>query len=189
MAKLYTVERWASGDTLLADIVNHELQNMVGEINGRLDRDNVDAALITGAKVALGTFHEILYSDDAGPFSITRAGGRGQSWVSVLSGTIATGDGLLQMEAQATWQETYAFALGLRVDGAIVARTAPIGGNRRGPDERTAWAGAVIGTAFVGAGTHTVELVAMLQPTLASVFTEVTADIDEHCLFARFVRR
>lgn len=179
MAKVYKSARWQDGDTLLKDDINAELENYVGEMAGHLDRDNVTTGLITGAKFLLDTFNIIPFEQSTTPLVLTRDAANDQQWFTILSKTITTGDGRLEIEGQATWGPSR-LDLGILLDGTPVARSGTSGALLHE-------AAAVIACPAVGPGPHTVELAIRIDPD--NTLTPITTTVNERCLWTRFMRR
>lgn len=188
MSRVYRTETWADDDVLLPDEPNAELNAVIGEMNGHLDTDNLDAALVTGAKVALDVFHEILWVEGAGPDAHERVNSDTQRWFALESRPLVTGDGRVFVEAQATWDfaagDGNHVEIGVRLDGVVVARSGS--SSFLEADSATA-----IGCPPVAPGSHTVELVMRITPgeRKSPPTTSLTATVNGRSLWARFLAR
>lgn len=186
--KVFKSERWADQDTLIPDRVNAELENYVGEINGRLDANNVTAGTITGAKVALDTFNQIVVSESSAALVVTRNNENQQQWFTLEELSITTGDGRLEIEGSATWTTTLANVdyvdLGVLVDGAVVARA-----GASPPAQVSAWSSELNACPPVGPGSHTVALVVRLNPGQDDPGTAPAITANGRLLWVRHMRR
>lgn len=147
MAHKVPESRMVDGDMVTPTEWNAEVSSILGEFNGRLDRDNLPANVMTHDKFALGTFHQIKYVSSASVPSLTRTADAITTWADVpdLSTTITTGDSRLVLKARASG---FTFAtLGVFVDGRLVCVGA----------ENSA-SGFVVGSVAVAAGVHDVRV-------------------------------
>ena len=165
MSRSFALESWTDGDLLAPDEPNAEVDALVAEINGHLDKDNIDAALITGAKVALDTFHGILWIDDSGPDAIVGGGTTSPNdWQVLESGTLTTDDSEIEVIGSCTYDSASVTPpaglhgeLGVRIDGDIVART----GSSSWFESDSLWCEGMLP---VGPGAHTIQLVYRVLP-------------------------
>ncbi len=181
MARVTDRRRWATGDTLNVDPVNDELRSLVGEMNGHLDRENLQGGL-TGDKFVDDTFNN--FFSVSGTSSTITDVSSSQSWSRIDGTTVLCEDGRLEVEAVAVASENLAngwWALGITVDGALVARTPP-------SDMQSRTTLRVIGAPPVGAGTRTVNLVAQVAPGSA-VATLATLTVGNYLMLGRSVVR
>jgi len=162
MSRVHKVESWADDDILVPDDVNRELEETVGEMNGHLDKDNVQSGeLLTGAKFAVDSFNTIAWKGGLTSGSVTTADSYSdlERWIQLSSQDITTQDGRLSVIATysyytnstTTGNEDRGAELGIRIDGTIVARSGT--GGVKADCVATQCA------APVGPGAHTVEMV------------------------------
>jgi len=167
MARAYPVERFATDQTLRVERLNADLDGAAAEMNGHLDRDNINADAIAADKAAFNTWHGIQFVEASAPLALTAAA----DWQTVLSTTgLVTDDGRLHVEASFSFDAaSTARGVGAAIflDGALVAAS---------PKGRleVSGANAVIAAPPVGAGPHTVEL---------KVHTQATTTINGRSLF------
>lgn len=183
MARIYPVLDWSDGMTLTPHPLNAELNAIVGEMNGHLDRDNIPDRLLVTEHVNPDVFHGILWLTD----TVTQAipsGSEASAWVvpDGMFGTIVTGDGRLEVEAHVQWNATALTSTGvraplvrIRVDGRMV----PSDVQRSFLEDNAA---AVTANVPVGPGTHRVEVV---------VAPAASTDLDllERQLWCRYAAR
>jgi len=146
MAHKVPESRMIDGDMVTPTEWNAEVSSILGEFNGRLDRDNLPASVMTNDKFALGTFHQIKYVSSASVPTLAHLNNL-TTWADVpdLSTTITTGDSRLVLKARASG---FAGAsLGVFVDGRLVCV---------GEDNRSS--GFVVGSVAVAAGVHDVRV-------------------------------
>lgn len=187
MSRIYQVETWADGDELCVDQVNAELDALVSEMNGHLDVDNVPVGIVTGAKVALDTFHGILWDTDPGPSTVAFEGGDTQGWEVLLTGTLTTEDGYIECEGQITYEfattEGTHVEVGVRIDGQIACRSGASGWFEE--DSLAA-----LGMFPCGPGSHVVELVVHVNPgDYETAPAAVDCTVNAQALWARFLAR
>ena len=164
MSRVHPVEDWADDDVLSPDEPNPEIANLVSEINGHVDRDNLDTSILTGAKVALDAFHGFVELEGAGTDSVVRDNADTNRWVSIESGTLTTDDGVIKCSGWLTYDvPDSAFTtpkhveMGLRVDGEIACRS----GSSAWLSSDTLWCE---GSITRGPGAHKVEIVVRVTP-------------------------
>ena len=88
-----------SGDVVTANEVRDGVAQIVGEFNGRLDRDNVGALAVTAAKLALRAMHDIDGNENLVPISVVKS----QGYVELLSRTVTLPtDAVLHVRAGAS---------------------------------------------------------------------------------------
>lgn len=187
VSRVYRVESWADGDELCVDQVNAELDSLVGEMNGHIDVDNIPAGIVTGAKVEVDAFNGIVDETAAGPTSVVFNGGAAQGWEVLLTSSLTTEDGYVEVEGQATYDLPNAAGthveVGVRIDGRIAARSAASGWYES--DSL-----ACFGLCPVGPGAHVVELVVHVNPgEYDTAPADVTCTVNAQALWARFVAR
>ena len=143
MAHKVPESRMIDGDMVTPTEWNAEVSSIVGEFNGRLDRDNLPASVMTNDKFALGTFHQIKYVSSATTPSLARTANE-QVWADIpdLSTTITTGDARLVLKVRASGSTNA--SLGVFVDGRLVCMSSGRGGL------------VVMGSVAVSAGIHDV---------------------------------
>lgn len=188
MARVYKVEDWQDNDVLSVDDHNAELEAQAGEVNGHVDRDNFDAAMLTPAKFVLDTFNELVFIE--GPTAGTYVEGD-----VLASATVTTGDGRLEVEGHigATGGGTgkLGFSVAVRVDGTPVCRSGTTSTVPPLDGLDSADSVCAVGASVVGPGDHLVELVVQLWealPALAGVGTPAITAVGGGVL-CRFVRR
>lgn len=158
-------------------VTPHEFNAEVGELvetAAQLDHDNIRANALTVDKLDLGALQSIrIQGYESGGnvvigtdvtltdiFPIPRSDGT--PWIE----TVTTGDGVLSVTFSAEWQSSdgltpcYVWA-GIKVDGNLEVRSGTTPGSAAGDNVH------IECKAPVGAGTHTVELVMGVHPTLA----------------------
>jgi hypothetical protein len=175
MARVEDQELWSDGDVLNVDQLNVELKSLAGEMNGRLDRDNLPS--VSEGEFVADTFNTILIASGSS-FSITDNSDP-QHWHTVLSGTLVCEDGRCQVEAVAVASTAW-WCLGVRIDGQLVARS-PVSDTPVGLTTLRA-----VGAPPVGPGTRRVELVVQVSPGLGIADT---LTVGNHILWARSVVR
>jgi hypothetical protein len=175
MARVEDRERWNDGEVLNVDQVNIELKSLVGEMNGRLDRDNLPS--VDEGEFVADTFNKVMLVSGAS-YAITDASDP-QHWHTVASGTLLCEDGRCQVEAVAVASTAW-WCLGVRVDGRVVARS-PVSDSVAGLTTLRAF-----GAPPVGPGTRRIELVVQVAPGLG---VADTLTVGNHILWARSVVR
>ncbi len=188
MSRIYPEEAWADADVLLVDDLRSEMDLIVGEMNGHVDVDNIPQLIITGAKVELDAFHEILYTAAAGPDTLTRENTDTNRWFVLESGTLTTGDGFIEVEGSCTYDCPSGSGshceIGVRVAGEVCARSGSTG-----------WLEAdspcALGCIAVPPGDHLVELVFRITPGEYASAPTASLDItvNQRVLYARYVAR
>jgi len=182
MGRIHAEEYWEDGDIFSPDEPNREFGAIAGEMNGHVSVDNTDALLVTGAKVALDAFHELLWVEDAGPDTYSNTNGDEHAWTVVATGTIATGDGRVKLEGQMTYDSTILnknsapVELAVLLDGDVVARSG-MSGQEFDSESLTC-----SGCPPVAPGSHTVELVFRTLPSW-----EIT--VNARSVFGRYLAR
>lgn len=182
MSKVEDRARWTDGETLNVPAVNAELRSLVGEMNGRLDRDNCPG--ITETKFVLETFNTIraVFGSSATVFAQTPQGFEG-----ILSLDIECEDGRLQVEGVAVAESNGSaasavfWALAIAVDGRIVARSPP-------SDDQFRTTLRAVASAPVPPGTRRVVLGIIGRPGDA-INQGDTVEVGHHLLWARSVVR
>ena len=189
MSRVFKKSNWADGDVLTPHELNAELITILGEFNGNLDRDNFGPNLITEAKFKKDTFNmiEVLEGSDTPTTKVEGPHNQApklhhiplSNSVDKTSISMQTGDGGLQIEACIGWQHLYMKGDGstgryynntsekyymkhagqvmicLVVDGKIVARSGTMTPFIQQCRYVTAYKP-------VGAGTHTIEVMAYI---------------------------
>ncbi len=75
MGKIYPAEKpLSSGLPITPHEINEELQTIIGEFNGRIDRDNLDRGSMLGAKFAKECLTSYNYDGTAVPIIQTSEG-------------------------------------------------------------------------------------------------------------------
>jgi len=184
MSRVEPQTRFQAQDTLRPDAPNEEFEESIGEMNGRLDRDNIDNQLVIGSKVEAGTWNTFLHLELTSG-SVSRGNADEQQWFTIMEGTMVTGDGRIVIEAEYSYSinasqilgnNAAGIDLGIRVDGVVVARSGPWGGSLRAPLQTVA-------APPVGPGAHKVEAVIRI---MNGNFTSTHVG---GVVFARFLRR
>ena len=130
------------------------MSSILGEFNGRLDRDNLPVNVMTNDKFALGTFHQIKYVSVASDWDYSKE--EDQNWkpINGMSTTLTTGDSRLVLKARLSVGSFHASHLTLRatigvfVDGLLVCVVG----------EQPSSSALVVGSVAVAAGEHTVDV-------------------------------
>ena len=139
MAILYKDKRIPSGAIVTPHEVNTELRNVVGEMNGFIDRDNIDRSVITSDKIKQGAITKLAFQAAATTLDIvvsSKLYGTPQIIPGVLAGStlednVTTGDGFLVIAAGVMLEErtvvTRNCCLAILVDDILVAMAGPSG--------------------------------------------------------------
>ena len=140
MSRMYQKVHYPDGEDVVTAIeINRELQEISGEINGRLDRENFGSRTLTAAKLASGAitlYGAMQINGSTGAITITAPGGSsiatplpGATATDYLEGTMTCNDGFLVLRLAATFDDLAAvprnLTLGLEVDGRLVATSGP----------------------------------------------------------------
>ncbi|UCC73958.1 MAG: hypothetical protein JSV86_05215 [Gemmatimonadota bacterium] len=183
MARVEDRERWSDGEVLNVDQVNIELANLVGEMNGHLDRDNLPDSL-SEDKFVLDTFNTIASVYGAGGTVVTTT--VSQAPVNIASASVDCEDGRLRIEAvcvagsNGSAAASAFWALAVTVDGRLVGRSPPSDDIHRSTLR-------VVCSAPVSAGTHTVRLGVLYNP--GDPYPSSALLVGPHFIFARSVVR
>jgi hypothetical protein len=148
MSRVHEREGWSDGMVLTPHELREELNELVGEVNGRLDRDNAPRGTFTSGKVRLDQWHKRLWEwDDAtvnetlNTNTLTAVGANyfTSAWkpIAGMSGTIRTGQGRMLVRADlqaetyvdippatATLRLNWPVQIGILMDGQPIAVSA-----------------------------------------------------------------
>jgi hypothetical protein len=182
------------GDYITPHELNEEWAEIIGAVHG-LDRDNVDDATLTAAKVELDAWNIIKTSARTTMRQTSHGESHSKGVIIAVpdeagTGTwslsITCGDGMLELGASvalfksAPGASSASVSIGIRVDGTVIAWSPLDSAFRSSP--------IVDACAFVGAGTHLVEVVFTHHSSGAAGVTEVI-DWRAGLLWARGVMR
>lgn len=128
MAHRFSEARFDSGDIATPRELNEEIRAIVSEINGNLDRSNVEYLAITQAKLAGGCFHEYFFIEEDVSENLDLQSNGGWSVVPDISFGWAAGfAGVFEIESDVCIQITSGgsdlsrIVLGLRINGEVLA--------------------------------------------------------------------
>ncbi len=134
MSRRYGQGLLEAGDLTHPWDLNANLLEIAGEVNGRLDRDNVTDDTLVAADFSTGAFGSLLYDSDTSTVSVSNtAGSTDTGWVR-LTGTIlswTSRDGRVLLEGRAICERsasssTSYVSLGLELDGEVIATSEPV---------------------------------------------------------------
>ena len=133
MSRRYGQGLLEAGDLTHPWDLNANLLEIAGEVNGRLDRDNVTDDTLVAADFSTGAFGSLLYDSDTGTVSVSNtAGSTDTGWVrlsTVLTWTSRDGRVLLEgraiCERSASVATSYV-AIGIELDGEVIAASEPV---------------------------------------------------------------
>lgn len=170
MSKIHGASYIRPASTVDGAEVRAALRETLGEFNGSLDRENVNG-LVVAAKFKQDTFNRFWWAVETTPVLVERLDSAGlHQWYDVpgLEITVPTSDGFLEVETIVSWVNNIdarhtlhpdnagsgdvgpPVAIGIEVDGTIVARS---------PAQQFSHRGSLPCNAYVavGAGTHIVK--------------------------------
>lgn len=136
MGRVFEKQAWADGDRVTPEEMAVEFNALFGEANGNIDRDNIDTAIVTSSKLAVGAVFREKFLTSNGTDNIIRSRNDDrQAWIVVpdTTATIVVGDGPVRIEAGLHYQAwegstpAHPWAcgvdLGIFVDGELIARS------------------------------------------------------------------